>query len=106
MPTSKVASEALSNATGNASVANYPAIYEGFGAKGIAENDIQPRQNVFTYHAWRALGRTVKRGEHGVKVLTWIPMTKKNDDGEPENIGRRPRSTTVFHISQTQEIGA
>jgi hypothetical protein len=51
---------------------NYSAIFQGFMAKGIAETDIKPRENVFTFHAWKALGRSVKRGEHGVKVVTFI----------------------------------
>ena len=28
-------------------------------------------RDVLTYHAWRALGRQVRRGEHGVKVCTF-----------------------------------
>ena len=43
-------------------------------------SDILPRENVFTYHAWRALGRQVRRGEHGVKVTTWIPTERKELD--------------------------
>ena len=103
MTKSEVAAEALAHATQSESLANYPAILEGFAAKGIPAAEIEPRVNVFTYHAWQALGRTVRRGEHGVKVCTWIPMTKKNaDTGEAEPIGRKRRMTTVFHISQTQ----
>jgi hypothetical protein len=41
-------------------------------AKGIPESEIKPRENVFTFHAWKALDRSVKRGEHGVKVVTFI----------------------------------
>ena len=96
--------QALQNATHNASMVNYPAIIQGFMEKGIAAADIQPRINVFTFNAWKALGRTVKRGEHGVKVCTWIPMSKKDSDGNPQPIGRKPRMTTVFHVSQTDEI--
>jgi antirestriction protein ArdC len=76
-------------------------------AKGIAEVDIRPRQNVFTFQAWRALGRSVKRGEHGVKVLTYITLGGKVDVDEAgtETVTRtyrRPHTTTVFHISQTE----
>ena len=104
----EIQQEALSRAKANQSVANYPAIFNGFMAKGLAESDIRPRENVFTFHAWKALGRSVNKGEHGVKVTTYVPMTKKTvgDDGAEtrENIGRRPKITTVFHISQTKEI--
>lgn len=32
-------------------------------------------------------------------------MTKKDDAGEAHSIGRKPRMTTVFHVSQTDNIG-
>jgi hypothetical protein len=47
--------EALSRATSGMSVSNYPTIYGGFIQKGIPESEIKPRENVFTYNAWRAL---------------------------------------------------
>jgi hypothetical protein len=59
--------EALTRASSRQSLSNWPAIFAGFMAKGIPETDIKPRENVFTYHAWQALGRQVRRGEHGVK---------------------------------------
>jgi antirestriction protein ArdC len=61
---------------------------------------------VFTFNAWKALGRSVKRGQHGVKVVTWIDCTATTRDpqtGEEKTEGyRRPHTTTVFHISQTE----
>ena len=99
--------EALSRAVGGQSCSNWAPIFAGFTAKGIPESDIRPRENVFTYHAWRALGRQVRRGEHGVKVMTYVPMTKKDDaTGEKKEIGRQPRTATVFHVSQTDPIDA
>jgi hypothetical protein len=112
------AAEALQRATVNTSMANYPAIFEGFTAKGIPESEILPRENVFTFDAWRAKGRTVRRGEHGVKVATVIVVSKKLDqDAQPEaaaegadgttapaRTSRRGRAT-VFHISQTDPLG-
>jgi len=90
--------EALQRATTNSSFANYPAIIEGFAAKGIPPEQIRPRENVFTFNAWRQLSRTVKKGETGVKITTWIPCEK---DGEKFV---RPKLTKVFHITQTQEL--
>jgi hypothetical protein len=85
---------------------NYAAIFQGFMAKGIAESDIKPRENVLTFHAWKALGRSVKRGEHGVKVVAFIPCERTVRDpqtGEEKIEGfRRPHTTIVFHISQTE----
>ena len=102
--TAEQQSEALSRATNNLSMLNYPAIYEGFEEKGIS--DIQPRVNVFTYNAWKAKGRQVRKGEHGVKVVTWIDCRSKDidpDTGEPKQY-KRAKSATVFHISQTDPI--
>ncbi|MCR4300690.1 MAG: ArdC family protein [Sulfuricaulis sp.] len=95
--------QALSNARNNASMANYAAIFEGFAAKGIPADQIEPRVNVFTFHAWKALGRSVRKGEHGVKVCTYVPMDKVVEENGERKVEawRAPRMTTVFHISQT-----
>jgi hypothetical protein len=98
--------EALTRAISGQSFSNFPAIFQGFAAKGIAESDIKPRENVFTFDAWKALGRVVRRGEHGVKVVTFIDCPSKETDldtGERKLI-RRPWTTTVFHISQTEPL--
>jgi len=94
--------EALDRAEQSESMLNYPAIFQGFMAKGIAEDDIQPRENVFTFNAWKAKGRVVKKGEHGVKVVTFIPVKDKKDPDKV--IGKRPWTSTVFHITQTTEL--
>lgn len=100
--------EALANARNGQSFANYPAIFDGFIAKGIREADIHPHENLFTFNAWRALGRTVKRGEHGVRVQTWVPIPEKRDDDNAviRPAGKRPKVTTVFHVSQTKALDA
>jgi hypothetical protein len=99
-------------------MSNWPAIFAGFMAKGIPEHEIRPRENVFTYHAWRALGRQVRRGEHGVKVTTFVSVKGREDkDGIETNdvdgtdrpkrgAFRRPWTATVFHLSQTDPIKA
>lgn len=97
-------SEALQRAVTNNSATNFPAIFAGFESKGIPADQIEPRVNVFTYNAWLALGKQVRKGEHGVNVLTWIEMSKKDASGEAQPIGRKPRSTTVFHVSQTDPV--
>lgn len=101
---SEIQQEALQRAVSSPSMANYGAIFAGFQEKGIAVDDIRPRENVFTFHAWKALGRVVRRGEHGVKVCTWVEMSKKDETGATQPIGRKPRMTTVFHVSQTDPI--
>src|SRR6266849_10884247 len=98
--------EALTRAVSGQTMSNYPAIFQGFTAKGISESEIRPRENVFTFDAWKALGRYVRKGEHGVKVVTFIETKSKEvdqDSGEPKII-RRPWTTTVFHVSQTEAM--
>jgi hypothetical protein len=109
MATSKstaLAIEALDRAQSGLTATNYPAIFEGFMVKGIPEADIKPRENVFTFNAWKALGRSVKKGEHGVRVITFIKCSGRERDPasgeERETTYRRPKTTTVFHVSQTE----
>jgi antirestriction protein ArdC len=109
----EIQQEALSRAVNGQTLSNWPAIFAGFMAKGIPESDIKPRENVLTYHAWRALGRQVRRGEHGVKVTTFVECESKSDAAEEGNGTdkakrryRRPWTATVFHISQTDSIAA
>lgn len=104
-----VQQEALGRAVSGQTMANYAAIIHGFMAKGIPADEILPRENVFTYHAWRALGRQVRRGEHGVKVLTFVTCKGKEapETGEQRKQQggyRRPWTATVFHVSQTDPI--
>jgi len=98
--------EALERAQRGQSLANYPSIISGFVAKGIPAADIKPRENVFTYDAWVALGRRVRKGEHGVKVVTMFTSSREVTDPETGEVQvkfhRRPWSTTVFHITQTE----
>ena len=103
---SQLRQEALTRAISGQSLTNFPAIFRGFAAKGIPESEIKPRENVFTFDAWKALGRVVRRGEHGVKVVTFIDTHSKEidaDTGERKTI-RRPWTTTVFHVSQTEAL--
>jgi hypothetical protein len=77
--------ESLKRAVSGQSFSNFPAIFKGFAAKGIPESEIKPRENV-------------------VKVVTFIDCQSKETDvdtGE-RKISRRPWTTTVFHISQTE----
>lgn len=105
---SAVAIEALDRARGSHSMMNYATIIREFSQRGIPESEIDPRENVLTFHAWRALGRTVRKGEHGVHILTFIPMDVPIRDakpGEPDKKTiRRPRTAVVFHVSQTASL--
>jgi|SRR5271167_5273348 len=98
--------DSLKRAVSGQSFSNFPAIFSGFSAKGIPESEIKPRENVFTFDAWKALGRYVRKGEHGVKVVTFIDCRSKETDPDTgeRKVSRRPWTTTVFHISQTDPI--
>ena len=100
--------ESLSRAIHGQTMSNYPAIIDGFTNRGIPEDQIKPRENVFTYQAWKALGRQVRKGEHGVKVITFIKRDKKTEDPETGEVKFQtysmPRTVSVFHISQTDVI--
>lgn len=93
--------ESLGRAASGVSMTNYLPIIAEFTARGIPADDIKPRENVFTFHAWRALGRTVRKGEKGVACCVWIPCRKKEADGT-ETEGTRPTTAYVFHVSQTE----
>src|SRR3990172_3875917 len=98
---------ALVRAQSGQSLMNYQAIISGFIEKGIQPDQIIPRENVLTYKAWLALGRQVRKGEHGVKVLTFVPMSRMVHDetgADKVESWRSPMTTAVFHISQTDTI--
>ena len=100
----EIQTKALTNAVTGESMANYQAIFDGFVAMGIDPDDVKPRENVFTFNAWKALGRVVKKGQHGVRIVTVIPCTKKDDQTGEEVPVKKPKTTTVFHISQTEPL--
>jgi hypothetical protein len=107
MNSSLVQAEALTRAVQGQSVMNYASIFQGFTAIGIPESEIKPRENVFTFWAWKAVGRRVKKGQHGVKAVTFVPVGSKEDKetGEKKAGYRMPRTVTVFHVSQTELEG-
>jgi antirestriction factor ArdC-like protein len=102
MTTAEQQAEALTRAVSGLALTNYPAIYQGFIDKGIPEDQIKPRENVFTFNAWKALGRYVRKGEHGVRILTFIETKHEDKETGEVKVSRRPWSSTVFHVSQTE----
>lgn len=62
-------------------------------------------QDWFTYRRWQAQGQQVQKGEHGVKLTTWIPVTKTDDDGTKKVTGKRPKGYTVFCRCQVKPVG-
>lgn len=108
MKAAELAQESLVRARSGMSVANELAAIQEFAARGIPVEQIRPRDNVLTFWAWKALGRHVRKGEHGVRLTVWIAgkCTHNPAPGEQHHCGRRfPKSTTVFHESQTESDG-
>lgn len=99
-----IAASALQNAVSGQSFSNYQAIFEGFAAMGIAAEDIKPRENVFTFNAWRALGRSVSKGQTGVRIVTVIRCERVDRETGKSRPARKPKTTAVFHISQTEAL--
>jgi antirestriction protein ArdC len=69
-----------------------------FQARGI---EAHPREDCFTFNAWKALNRHVKKGEHGVKIMAYAHTERQKPDGTTE-AHDYPTTATVFHVSQTE----
>ena len=98
--------EALSRAQSGFSMANFVPVIREFVSRGIPMAEIEPKVNVLTYHAWRALGRQVRKGEHGVKVSVCLKREPKEGEPDPNDGRLLFTSATVFHVSQTDEIAS
>ena len=93
MTRERMQAEAIARARGGMSLANYATIVAGFMERGIAEAEIVPRENVLTFWAWKALGRSVKKGQHGVRVLTYIE-TEPREGEKNGHLMRNPLGST------------
>jgi hypothetical protein len=71
------------------SIHNDTLVIAAFQERGI---EATPRVDVFTFNAWLAKGRVVRKGQKGVKIVTFF----EKPDGSKVS-----RSVTVFHVSQT-----
>jgi hypothetical protein len=78
---------------------NEKAIFAFFEAIGIAEEDIAPTENVFSYDAWQEQGRQVVRGSKGCPTTKWRDTT----DEATGEIVRRPLRVYKFHRNQTKD---
>jgi protein-L-isoaspartate O-methyltransferase len=99
----EIQSESLSRAVNGTSTENEVLAIEAFSARGIPPEDIRPRENVFTFNAWKALGRQVRKGEKSVHLPTRKTCRKKKPDGT-DDVYTVPWTAYVFHISQTDPI--
>jgi len=88
---------ALERAQNGRVCANDLLIIAAYAARGI---DAHPRLDVFTFAAWKALHRHVRRNEHGVHIASYVRREEVKPDGSTEEHSF-PTSAVVFHVTQT-----
>lgn len=110
MDRTELQAEALRRAKDDRSHANYQTILEGLEARGIPSALIVPRETVFTFNAWGAKGRKVRKrpacvpkGQWAVRVTTLVPTSEKDENGKQ---ALRPKPAFVFHEWQTVADGS
>lgn len=103
---SQYQTEALNRARSGNSIRNEMLVLQAMLLKGVPREDIKPRDNCLTLQAWNALGRYVRKGEHGVRVPTIVSGTATTRDEttgqETQRAFKRMKAAYVFHISQTE----
>jgi hypothetical protein len=84
----------VEKAQSRTSAHNDAIVESAFAERGI---EATPRFDVFTFNAWLSKGRVVRKGEKGVRIITFFQKA----DGSKVS-----RSVTVFHVSQTDPADA
>lgn len=90
------------------SVANAVAVKTALAERGCA---CEPYADVFTFNRWRAQGRFVRKGEHGIRLTVYV-AARRHDAVEDENglevgtaapdrVHSYPRTSFVFCRCQT-----
>ena len=73
------------------------------GASAKRGCECKPYEDWFTYKRWQAQGYQVRRGEHGVRLSTFVTMTKTDEEGNKVAMGKRPWRSVVFCRCQVEE---
>lgn len=56
-----------------------------------SEGTCRAYQDLFTFARWRAQGFSVRKGEKGTPITTWVPMTRTDEEGNLTVTGSAPR---------------
>lgn len=75
-------------------------------AKRWGEEEVKnynPSKNCLTYNTWKARGYQVKKGEHGLKSITFIPGIKKDMKGNDVEYCY-PKDVTLFYEKQVYKV--
>lgn len=63
----------------------------------IADGVMNADEEIHTFQRWKAMGYSVKKGEHAIaKFPIWKMGTKKDKDGEEVETGRMFMKTSAF----------
>lgn len=65
--------------------------------------EARPYVNVLTLRAWNQRGYRVRKGEKAIKVMTKVPVTKRNEKGEDEVVAQRRAVAYVFALPQVEQ---
>ena len=79
--------------------------YRGINVLLLGLNESYQSRFWATFRQWRDLGGSVRKGEHGTRVVFWKPIEKEtlNDDGEAETEAFfLLREYCVFNVEQTE----
>jgi len=66
------------------SVANAVAVRQALGERGCS---CEPYEDVFTFNRWRAQGRIVRRGQHGIALRVYVTATARGEDADGGSFG-------------------
>ena len=85
---------------------NIATVLQEFASRGIFQSDTTPATILLPYHAWAALNRHVRKGQHGLRVTTITPTKLSTRDPISGHIITRHSwrfaAGAAFHLSQTQ----
>ncbi len=85
------------------SITNEEKVTKEFLKRGIPEGQIKHKENIFTFKKWEFLGRMVRKGEHGVRIITLAPHKPRRFSKSGKEL-LQPFVTSVFHVTQTEDL--
>ena len=63
-----------------------------------------PRENCFTFQTWKKKGYKVKKGEKGIRSITFISGDVKNKKTGEVKDGQFPKTVVLFYHLQVEKI--
>jgi len=69
--------------------------------RACLEASCEAYRDIFTRRRWRAQGFSVREGETGAAITTWIMKPSREDEGDQKPV-RRPKRVHVFCRHQVE----